>query len=111
MVLKLTLISLSTTELDSHYQNHVFSKIDGGHLVSLELQCSSSSYAHPIVLFQQCSSGGGIAGVVTAVSIAHFLEGRKDVKIEDIQVRVCLFGFDLLYLNGEVRKHYVFLST
>ena len=28
---------------------------------------------------------------------------RKDVKVEDIQVRVCLFGFDLLYLNGEVR--------
>ena len=27
---------------------------------------------------------------------------RKDVKIEDIQVRVCLFVFDLLYLNGEV---------
>lgn len=26
---------------------------------------------------------------------------RKDVKIEDIQVRVCLFAFDLLYLNGE----------
>jgi len=29
---------------------------------------------------------------------------RKDVKVEDIQVRVCLFGFDLLYLNGEVCK-------
>ena len=29
---------------------------------------------------------------------------RKDVKVEDIQVRVCLFGFDLLYLNGEVRN-------
>jgi len=28
---------------------------------------------------------------------------RKDVKVEDIQVRVCLFAFDLLYLNGEVR--------
>ena len=28
---------------------------------------------------------------------------RKDVKLEDIQVRVCLFAFDLLYLNGEVR--------
>ena len=28
---------------------------------------------------------------------------RKDVKVEDILVRVCLFGFDLLYLNGEVR--------
>ena len=27
---------------------------------------------------------------------------RKDVKLEDIQVRVCLFAFDLLYLNGEV---------
>ncbi|KAF9787157.1 DNA ligase I [Thelephora terrestris] len=26
---------------------------------------------------------------------------RKDVKVEDIVVRVCLFGFDLLYLNGE----------
>lgn len=28
---------------------------------------------------------------------------RKDVKVEDIQIRVCLFAFDLLYLNGEVR--------
>ena len=27
---------------------------------------------------------------------------RKDVKVEDIQVRRCLFAFDLLYLNGEV---------
>ncbi|KAJ7597022.1 ATP-dependent DNA ligase [Mycena floridula] len=26
---------------------------------------------------------------------------RKDVKVEDISVRVCLFAFDLLYLNGE----------
>ncbi|KIY71586.1 ATP-dependent DNA ligase [Cylindrobasidium torrendii FP15055 ss-10] len=26
---------------------------------------------------------------------------RKDVKVEDITVRVCLFAFDLLYLNGE----------
>ncbi|KAK7064244.1 DNA ligase [Favolaschia claudopus] len=26
---------------------------------------------------------------------------RKDVKVEDIQVRVCLFAFDLLFLNGE----------
>ncbi|KAI0308878.1 DNA ligase I, partial [Amylostereum chailletii] len=34
---------------------------------------------------------------------------RKDVKVEDIQVRVCLFGFDLLYLNGEplLRKNLV----
>lgn len=27
---------------------------------------------------------------------------RKDVKTEDITVKVCLFAFDLLYLNGEV---------
>jgi hypothetical protein len=27
---------------------------------------------------------------------------RKDVKVEDIEVCVCLFAFDLLYLNGEV---------
>ena len=26
---------------------------------------------------------------------------RKDVKVEDIQVKVKLFAFDLLYLNGE----------
>jgi DNA ligase-1 len=26
---------------------------------------------------------------------------RKDVKVEDIQVKVCLFAFDLIYLNGE----------
>lgn len=35
---------------------------------------------------------------------------RKDVKIEDIQVRVCLFAFDLLYLNGEVSMHMPFCS-
>lgn len=28
---------------------------------------------------------------------------RKDVKAEDIKVKVHLFAFDLLYLNGEVR--------
>lgn len=26
---------------------------------------------------------------------------RKDVKMEDIKVRVCIFAFDCLYLNGE----------
>lgn len=26
---------------------------------------------------------------------------RKDVRAEDVQVKVCLFAFDLLYLNGE----------
>jgi DNA ligase-1 len=29
---------------------------------------------------------------------------RKDVKTEDIKVKVHIFAFDLLYLNGEVRK-------
>ena len=27
---------------------------------------------------------------------------RKDVKVEDVKVKVCVFAFDLLYLNGEV---------
>jgi ATP dependent DNA ligase domain len=35
---------------------------------------------------------------------------RKDVRVEDIQVRVCLFAFDLLYLNGEVRQYLEFFS-
>ena len=26
---------------------------------------------------------------------------RKDVKVEDIKVRVCLFAFDCLYKNGK----------
>jgi DNA ligase 1 len=29
---------------------------------------------------------------------------RKDVKEAEIKVSVCLFAFDLLYLNGEVRE-------
>jgi ATP-dependent DNA ligase len=27
---------------------------------------------------------------------------RKDVKAEDVKVKVCVFAFDLLFLNGEV---------
>lgn len=30
---------------------------------------------------------------------------RKDIKVEDIKVKVKLFGFDLLYLNGEPLLH------
>ncbi|KZT50475.1 DNA ligase I [Calocera cornea HHB12733] len=30
---------------------------------------------------------------------------RKDVKAEDVQVKVCLFAFDLLYLNGQPLLH------
>jgi DNA ligase 1 len=29
---------------------------------------------------------------------------RKDVKHEDIKVTVCVFGFDILYHNGEVTR-------
>jgi len=35
---------------------------------------------------------------------------RKDVKVEDIQVLVCLFAFDLLYLNGEVSVYFFILA-
>lgn len=27
---------------------------------------------------------------------------KKDVKVEDVKVKVCVFAFDVLYLNGEV---------
>jgi DNA ligase-1 len=32
---------------------------------------------------------------------------RKDVKVEDVKVKVCVFAFDILYLNGEVRTPYL----
>ena len=32
---------------------------------------------------------------------------RKDVKVEDVKVKVCVFAFDILYLNGEVRHSYL----
>ncbi|EJT98065.1 ATP-dependent DNA ligase [Dacryopinax primogenitus] len=35
---------------------------------------------------------------------------RKDVRAEDVQVTVCLFAFDLLYLNGEPLLHKDLLS-
>jgi DNA ligase-1 len=28
---------------------------------------------------------------------------KKDVQLKDIQVSICLYAFDLMYLNGEVR--------
>jgi len=27
---------------------------------------------------------------------------RKSVKLEDIKVQICLFAFDLIYLDGEI---------
>jgi DNA ligase I, ATP-dependent (dnl1) len=30
---------------------------------------------------------------------------KKDVKVEDVKVKVCVFAFDLLYLNGEAIVH------
>jgi DNA ligase-1 len=32
---------------------------------------------------------------------------RKDVKVEDVKVKVCVFAFDILYLNGEVSLAFV----
>src|ERR1700733_14223617 len=29
---------------------------------------------------------------------------RKDVRLQDIQISVCVFAFDLMYFNGQVRK-------
>lgn len=30
---------------------------------------------------------------------------RKDVKAEDVKVKVCVFAFDMLFFNGEVSHH------
>lgn len=30
---------------------------------------------------------------------------RKDVKVEDVKVKVCVFAFDMLFYNGEVSRH------
>ena len=27
---------------------------------------------------------------------------KKDVKLKDVQISVCVYAFDLMYLNGEV---------
>ena len=36
---------------------------------------------------------------------------RKDVKIEDVKVRVCIFAFDMLFYNGEVRAPFACVRT
>jgi len=36
---------------------------------------------------------------------------RKDVNLKDIRVSVCVFAFDLMYLNEEVRSTFSILST
>jgi len=33
---------------------------------------------------------------------------RKDVNLADIEVSVCLFAFDFIFLNGEVRLHIIY---
>lgn len=35
---------------------------------------------------------------------------RKDVKVEDVKVKVCVFAFDMLFYNGEVNK-VLFITT
>lgn len=63
---------------------------------------------------EQCIKEGVKSFVIDAEAVAYDLETkkllpfqdlsrrkRKDVRTEDITVRVHLFAFDLLYLNGE----------
>lgn len=65
--------------------------------------------------YSQCIKEGVKSFVIDAEAVAFDLETkkllpfqdlsrrkRKDVRTEDITVRVHLFAFDLLYLNGEV---------
>lgn len=67
--------------------------------------------------YAQCIKEGVKSFVIDAEAVAFDLETkkllpfqdlsrrkRKDVRTEDITVRVHLFAFDLLYLNGEVSQ-------
>jgi DNA ligase-1 len=36
---------------------------------------------------------------------------RKDVKVDDVKVKVCIFAFDLLFLNGEVCHFFPWVSV
>jgi DNA ligase-1 len=73
---------------------------------------------HVMWLRSQCIKEGVKSFVIDAEAVAYDLETkrllpfqdlsrrkRKDVRTEDITVRVHLFAFDLLYLNGEVSQH------
>jgi DNA ligase-1 len=75
----------------------------------------SKKYPDLVEQLPQCIRDTTISFVLDAEAVAVDKSGallpfqelsrrkRKDVKVEDIQVKVCLFAFDLLYLNGEVR--------
>ena len=34
--------------------------------------------------------------------------GKKNVGLSEVKVQVCLYAFDLMYLNGEVSSHRVY---
>jgi ATP-dependent DNA ligase len=73
------------------------------------------SYSTADALFPQCVSENVKTFVIDAEAVAYDIKEqkllpfqqlttrkRKDVRTEDITVRVHIFAFDLLYLNGEV---------
>lgn len=75
----------------------------------------SAKYPDMVEQIPRCIKEGVKSFVLDAEAVAYDLEEkkllpfqelsrrkRKDVRQEDIKVRVHLFAFDLLYLNGEV---------
>ncbi|KAJ8607290.1 hypothetical protein MRB53_040388 [Persea americana] len=52
-----------------------------------------------------CSTARTVAWDVAEKKVLPFQQlmtrKRKDVKVEDVKVKVCVFAFDLLFLNGE----------
>ena len=36
---------------------------------------------------------------------------RKDANLEEIRISVCVYAFDLMYLNGEVRLLFIVLPS
>ncbi|KAF9270200.1 ATP-dependent DNA ligase [Marasmius fiardii PR-910] len=95
-------------------------KLEGGTLCVFSRNSEDMSKKYPDLIeqFPRCIKDSTKTFVLDAEAVAidrttrklmPFQElsrrKRKDVKVEDIQVRVCLFAFDLLYLNGEPLLH------
>ncbi|EDQ90294.1 uncharacterized protein MONBRDRAFT_16341, partial [Monosiga brevicollis MX1] len=74
------------------------------HVTDFVLDCEAVAYdivERQILPFQACPCGSSQRLVLST-------RKRKDANEEDIKVQVCLFAFDLLYLNGEslVRENF-----
>jgi DNA ligase 1 len=66
------------------------------HVKSFILDCEVVGMKNGKILpFQTCKC---LSLIILPIVMTR---GRKDIKVENIQIQICLFSFDLLFLNGE----------